>query len=439
MPERTTPPTPRYRRQKAKPHHRAFVELNGRRHYLGIWKSPESLEQYDRLVAEWLSNGRRAPVDVQEITVVEVCARYWEHATEYYRRPDGTSTSTLHKCRMVIRPLKQYYGATPAAQFGPLALRAIRQSFIDAGMSRNVINQLVGWVRRIFRWAVSQQLIPAEILTALTSLDPLRRGRSQARESTPVTSVPDDRIDAIRPFVNAQVWAMIELQRLSGPRPEEVVLLRALDINSSGDVWRYVRPHHKTSHHGHDRTIYFGQRAQAILKPFMLDRPIDQPLFSPAEAETQRRATQHAKRKTPLSAGNSPGTNKSANPVRPPKNHYTTDSYRRAIERACDQAFPPPAHLARGQVKGRRGYRSETDEELQARLGLELWGELQAWFKQHRWHPNQLRHGCATYFRQEFGIEVAQTILGHRMGSKVTEVYAESNVKKALDAIREVG
>ncbi len=44
-------------------------------------------------------------------------------------------------------------------------------------------------------------------------------------------------IDTIRPHVSAQIWAMIQVQLLSGCRPDEVVRLRPVDIDMSGDVW----------------------------------------------------------------------------------------------------------------------------------------------------------------------------------------------------------
>lgn len=39
----------------------ARVVLNGRIHYLGKHGSPESTEKYNRLIAEYLNNGRGCP------------------------------------------------------------------------------------------------------------------------------------------------------------------------------------------------------------------------------------------------------------------------------------------------------------------------------------------------------------------------------------------
>ena len=39
----------------------AIVVLNGRMSYLGEHGSEESRQEYDRLISEWLANGRTAP------------------------------------------------------------------------------------------------------------------------------------------------------------------------------------------------------------------------------------------------------------------------------------------------------------------------------------------------------------------------------------------
>ena len=53
----------------------------------------------------------------------------------------------------------------------------------------------------MFKWGVSQELIPAHILEALRTVDGLKRGRSDATEPEPVGPVPADYVDAIREHV----------------------------------------------------------------------------------------------------------------------------------------------------------------------------------------------------------------------------------------------
>src|SRR5690349_7106196 len=110
--------------------------------------------------------------------------------------------------------------------------------------------------------------------------------------------------------------------------------MKGRDLDMSGNVWIYKPPLHKTTHHGHDRTIYLGPKAQDVVRPF-LQTNIDAYLFSPAEAEESRRSKQSAERKTPISCGNRPGTNRRRKAQRAPGDRYTVGSYRRAIAHAC--------------------------------------------------------------------------------------------------------
>ena len=166
-----------------------------------------------------------------------------------------------------------------------------------------------------------------------------------------------------------------------------------------------------------------------MLAPFLL-RDAQAYCFSPAEAEGERRRRLSEERTTPLSFGNVPGSNRKDAPEWSAGDRYTTDSYRRAIARACDQAFPPPEPLAK--------HEDETDQQWEQRLTEEQKTELAAWRKAHRWHPHQLRHNAATELRKEFGIEAARIILGHRSAA-ITEVYAEKDEQQAIQAIMKVG
>ncbi len=97
---------------------------------------------------------------------------------------------------------------------------------------------------------------------------------------------------------------------------------------------------HKTAK---PRTLFFGPAAQAILKPYLL-RPEDAYLFSPAESARKRREERSQQRQTPLSCGNTPGSNLKDEPQRRPGPRYTTEAYGHAIYFACEQAFAMPGH-----------------------------------------------------------------------------------------------
>jgi hypothetical protein len=61
---------------------------------------------------------------------------------------------------LAVRSLRQLYGETAAQDFGPLGLRAVRQEFIEMDPCRNEINRRVRLIVWMFKWAVSNQMVP---------------------------------------------------------------------------------------------------------------------------------------------------------------------------------------------------------------------------------------------------------------------------------------
>ena len=390
------PRTPSYRLHK--PTGLAVVTLDGRDFYLGGHGSPESRAEYDRMVAQWLTNGRRlaAPSTGKaagtDITVNEMVLAYLDHADGYYVKR-GKPTVEPGNIRLAIRPLRQLYGHSPAREFGPLALKAVRRAMVDSGLCRLEINRRVGRVVRAFKWGVSEEMIPPSVHQALQTVPGLRHGRSEVRESEPVRPAPEVSVDAIAPHVCGQVWAMVQLQRLTGMRPGEVTIMRTRDLDMSGPVWIYVPETHKTEHRGRERRVFLGPQVQAILRPWL--RPdLNVYLFSPAEATAARMSKLREGRKTPVQP--SQKNRAKSRPSKSPGRLYSVESYRRAVSVGCDKAGVP------------------------------------------RWHPHQLRHNAATRLRREFGLDTARAVLGHS-STAVTEIYAELDLAKAAEAMGRVG
>ncbi len=178
-------------------------------------------------------------------------------------------------------------------------------------------------------------------------------------------------------------------------------------------VWEYRSFRHKNLHREQDRVVYIGPKAQVILRPYLL-QPADRFCFSPVEAEAARRAELSAARVTRLSCGNRPGTNKKPRPKRVPKDCYETLSYARAIQRACDRAFPAPIELADDPAA------------------------VKTWRKSKRWAPNQLRHALGTRVRKEFDLDAAKTVLGHSQ-IVTTQIYAEADRTRAIQVAKAIG
>ena len=406
---------PAYRLHRASG--QAVVTLNRKDTYLGPYLSEESRRRYDAAVAEWLARGRR-PVEPEAptLTVDDLIERFLTHCEAYYIDRDGRpNAKELAHIKRALEPLHRLFGLTSAAEFGPCRLEVVREEFVKTGLCRASANKHTRRIKTLFKHGVARELLPAKVWHRLQSLPGLARGHTAAPESKPIRPVADEFVEAIRPYVSRQVWAMVGLQRHTGMRPGEVVSMRRADIDTSGTLWTYKPEHHKTEHHGKTRLIMLGARAQSVIRPF-LKPDLQAFLFSPREAEQARRAERTQNRRTPLSCGNRPGSNRKRRPRRQPGDHYTVDSYRKAIVAGCDRADAE----ARLQAIA-AGTAIQPDDRLVP-----------------RWSPNRVRHSYATRVRKEFGLDAAQVTLGHSHAD-TTEIYAERDQALAATVAARIG
>jgi integrase len=383
---------------------------------LGVYGSPESHRAHERIISQWRAAwglgidpeaGSAAPPG--SLTVEEVAARYWLHAEKRYPKRPGQDHGEIDNIRYALRALRRLYGPLPVEEFGPKNLKLLRQSLASGGwltdtetkvrenrgkplgMGRKALNQRVDHVRRMFRWAVGDELIPSELADRLDHVAPLTAGEHGVRETDDVPPVPEDDLAKTLPELPRILRAMVEVQLLTGARPGEITRLRPCDLIRSGEIdlgkgirtkvgqcWAVVPKQHKTAWRSHKRIILIGPQAQQILAPFLKERPAEVPLFSPAEASADRGVKHKPRRK------------------RPPGSQYGVRSYNRAVGRACKRAGVPV------------------------------------------WHVNQLRHNAGTRLVEQFGWAIAQVVLGHSC-ERMTRVYALEDLKKAADALGKAG
>lgn len=428
-----TPATPKLCRHRAQ--NQGYVTLNGREFYLGHWpasrgkKPPAHVQvEYDDLIAKWLANGRNLPDERPALTVNEVLLAYLKWAEEHYV-PNRAKDDQNRFIRYAAAVVRQLFGRTPAAEFGPKKLKMVRQAMVERDWCRNMVNAQVDRVKRVFKWAVAEELVPGDVYHALRAVESLRRGTPGVRDTEPVKPVPVETVAAILPYLQPAMRAMVRVQVLTGMRPGELCQLRVADIDQSGEggVWVFRPRQHKTRHHGHARVVNIGPQAQDVLRPFV--DAGETYVFSPRAAERARHAERRANRKSPVTPSQAARKPK-ANPKRPKRERYDETSYRNAIYRACDRAFPPQGALERRP--------KESKAKWLARLTPDERAALAKWQSDHRWHPNQLRHTAATAIRREHGIEAARVILGH---SKLTttEIYAEVDQVKAAEVMARIG
>ena len=305
---RGTPPS--YRRHSSGQACVTVRDAAGRRReiLLGPWDSPESKAEYARIISELAAHQGRLLEQEQDqadpggLTVNALILAFWKHAEEHYGKPRVKSATTeLLDLRDALRPLREVYGRTEAREFGPVALRTVREKMIAAGLSRKTINARINRIRRVFRWAASVELIPVVIVQALETLPGLQRGRSKARETEEVKPVPSHDIEAALPFMPRPVAAMVQLQLLTGCRTEEVLAIRGCDLAPGEPNWEYRPEHHKTEWRDKERVIPVGPRAQEIVKEF-LKADLQSYLFSPQDVVAElhgHRARQRKSKPTP--------------------------------------------------------------------------------------------------------------------------------------------
>lgn len=383
----------------ARPHasNQARIKVNGRTLYLGVFGSPESHLRYQALLQEWLAGnpapGVPRPDSAAGRRVGDVLGLFLAAAAGGERK---TSAKELkHFRRLAVHLAASKLSDRLAATFDADCLDAFRSFLTGLGHGRRHVARQCVRVRTIWRWAERKKLVP---MGSWAHLQTLQLGTGEAHEE--VEPVPEKDLAATLPHLGRIPRAMVEVQLLSGARPGEVLKLTPAHFRTSGEVkigraklklgpvWvAELGLDHKTGWRGYRKYLFFGPKAQAILRPF-LDRPADARLFSPREATLEYLRSARRKDGSPVKVALRRG--------RSPNPWYSVYSYEDAIERACKRAGVP------------------------------------------RWSPGQLRHSAATRLAEEFGPEVARIVLGHRELA-VTRAYIQDDLRRAAEAIAKAG
>lgn len=394
-----------------KPSGNARVTIHGKRIYLGKYNSPESIVKYNSVIAELEAKQAGSST----ITIGRLAILFMEYAEQYYRKPDGTPTNEATNFRDALKTLCREFPNLPVRNFGPMKLQQAREAMVKDGLARQTVNSRVRRLRQVIKWAVSQELCTASVLQGLKSVEALKVGRTQARETDHVGPVPVDRVEAIRPFVSRPVWAAIQFMLFTGARPGEAIMAKWSEIDSKGEVWICRPGQHKSKHKGKGRQIVIGPQCQQVLNgireltrsDFVFDPQIAMDEFS------RRAYGDHAK-------------------ARRVGSHYSTFSLGTAIRTACEKAFGCPEELTvKATLKPMPNESAKGFAQRRKRAA--------AWRKLNCWHPNQLRHTKATQVREQSDLETAQIILGHSSKTTTERYYAELDISRALEQAQQFG
>lgn len=392
--------TPEGRRIPGYSHHkpsgRAYVRINGKHFGLGVYDPSEgspSMELYRRLIAEWRANGFRTPSLAAANSptrgvpsVRDLTAWFLTWAEKHYSR------SEFLLCRQGLALLCSLYGAEAVTSVGVSELRAARNVLLERGadgkqkpLARKTVNALIGRVQRAFRHAASEGQIPPEAATGVSALQPLKKGRTDAPDYAPREPAFWDDVAKVLPHLTPQVAAIIEALWHTGARIGEMCLIRSRDVDMTGPVWVFRPEHHKTAHHGQQRVVAIGPKAQAVLRRFVKLAPdrywfnaIDESL---AQQEAWSAATPEERKKLGL---------RCARPGAVKRESLDPRAIERRLREACKKA------------------------------GV-------------RFTSHQLRHAALTRIRDEHGIESARLIAGQH-SELVTRGYTHTiETKKASE------
>lgn len=394
-----------------KPSGQARVRIDGVDVYLGVYGSQESRQKYYQLLAERFGDVRPARAlrkTSANLTVGEFLEAYREFASGYY----GEKSKELNRVACAVRPIRELFGLEPAAEFSPLKLQTVldrlvlngdtRKEVVAAGyrtISRTTVNDYLAVIKRVFKWGVSQELIANGVYQALLTVEGVRRGRGKLAAKThgpkKILPVPPKDFDAVVKDggLTEEVKTMIQVQLLTGMRPDEVTIMRPGDIDQTvKPCWVYRPGKHKNDWRDGmaDKEVLIGPKAQKLLRPWLdaCKRDTDY-LFSP-------RAVAKKWNEEQLRTNGKKTAFAKLNALRPPRECYDDHSYRQAVRRACKRA------------------------------GVDYWS------------PGRLRHNTGTFIRSEFGAEAAKTVLGHRHLS-TTEIYAEKDRAKYASIMKQLG
>jgi integrase len=391
---------PKYRKH---PNGQAFVQHQtiptpAHRKYLGVYGSAESKAQYAEFLAQLRAGSGRliSQVSTSADDPVEVVAAAFVLWSTEHKPPKEAD-----HYRRAVKVALRLFGTTPAGEFGPAALKQCRAEFCRLGHCRAVANRYTGRLRFMFRWAAENELIPGEVSARLGVVAPLRKGAPGTFEAPPVVAVAWADVEPALAWFSPAIAGAVTCQFFGGMRPAEVVAMRPMDVDQTGDVWLYRPAGHKNAWRGQSLVKAIPPALQGVLAPF-LDRGPEEFCFSPLDtmAWARRQLAARKPRKTKVwpSELKSKAARKRSTPARRVGRQYTTASYWRAIN---------------------GGFRKA------AAVGAEL----------VRWKPLQLRHGVATLVSQEIGQQAAQRWLGHA-DLNTTAIYTESQTAELVAIAR---
>ena len=115
----------------------------------------------------------------------------------------------VHLVRSIVRLWKDSFASVLVRDIRPSHLKALQKRMVTEGQSRGYVNKVTSCSKSMFRWAVENDLAPAEVWQGLLAVRGLAKGRTEARETEPIGPVEDSVVDACLPCMpdgRGQIW-----------------------------------------------------------------------------------------------------------------------------------------------------------------------------------------------------------------------------------------
>jgi len=402
--------------------------VNKRRFTFGNVKFQSSWEKYRAFVSAFIRQQLATPVsptggDISPVGAFNTPCRVPENSVFPVLDSAGVSTSCLVAdlvaafLDFVERdfPKQQYghfrlavkwvldsgYGDCPVDEFSPKKLKHVRQRIVNSKrICREQVNDLKNKIVRMFRWGVEEEIVKnPNVPVALKAVENLKKGKGGTFDHPETKAVPDDVIKRTLPGLPLTVAAMVQIQRLTGMRPNEVFNMRVGDIDQSrsNGLWYYEPGAYKTRQFVGAIQFPLGKPEQVLIAPYLIGKKPEAAVFSPRTAMEERNAEKRANRKTKLTPSQRERDKRNAKKPVKIAEFYNRISYRQAVMYGIDVVN-----------------RNLPEEE-----------------KVPHWTPYRIRNRVATAIEETVGLDESQAQLGHK-SANMTKRYSEAQL-----AIRE--
>jgi len=246
----------------------ATITDGGRQQQIRLLKAPHNKDgrklAEDKLIEELAA--RKMPHDDGEgvktpawATVEHVLKAFLKHSHEEH----SSETADWHE--RLLRRFRAMYGNL---RYTRLRKKHVKAWLQKSGYNPTSQNKALGVLKRVFNWAVEEELIPRSPVAHLRKPKPVTRDRTltQVERHLILSSIKGA---AFRQYVQALT--------LTGCRPGEAARVTAANVNFTLGCWEL--PEHKTAKKtGKPRRIFLCSEALELTQGLMALRPVG-PLF----------------------------------------------------------------------------------------------------------------------------------------------------------------